>query len=1208
MSEAPHNDSKHIARYFVQNPQIGWILLLFVIIAGVLGYRAMPKRKDPEVPVRVAAAIVAWPGARAELIEQSVTKRLEAKLAENTHVLKVESTTRTGITVLRFELTPDVEDTGKEFDDIKLRIDSINDLPKGTYPPQFIKDFGDAVALMLTVASPPTPPLEIELRAASIRREIEAVRAGTPSEARMVVISALPPSSSPAMLDHVVARLERDLTAQNLLTDVRRIERTGFVALDGKSTETQEAVESRARVILDEVLPEDEQHPDMWPPVALRDLGTLEARLSEVAGPRYSFRELDDMTDKIQKRLQRVGAVSKVARVGLLPEQITLEFSQEKLGASGVDLAAVANAINARNVNLPGGATQALGRSVAIRTSGEVHTEGEIGDLLLTTTNAGNPVYLRDLFDVRREYQRPLLLNSYFWHDAGKPRQSRSITLGVSMRSGEQIARFGEAVNKALIDVRSRLPSDLVIAHTSDEPRQVDENVELFSMSLFEAIALVVVVALIGFWSVRTAIILAMSVPVTLAMTYAVMSAIGWDIQQISISSMILALGLLVDVPVVASDAIVSALSQGEPREQAAWRGPTRLSLTILFATLTNVVAYLPFLAVREDIGRFIRSLPVVMTISLLSAWILSLTFVPMFGALLLRRPKQRGPTPAERRQRGFGRIYSNVVRWAIRHRRLALVGVVALIVAAIPAVRQLKTAFFPKDLSYLSYVDVWLPEDATITTTRRTADQATRVIAETLERWGKEHSSRGKPHKVLRSITSFVGGGGPRFWFSVVPEQLQPNYAQLVVEVWDKHDTNHIVGELQHALSSVPGARIDVRQLETAKPVGIPVSIRLSGDDAATLRAHAERLKGAMRAVPFAERVRDDWGTDALAMDVTVATDRANLMGITNYDAAVSSLTATLGQPIASVRRDDQSIPVVARMRSTERAGIAELDNLYVASLHSQQSVPLTQVAKLDLGMALEKIQRRNHMRTITVSCFPSSGRYASEIMTALEPQLKVLSAGLPPGYELEVGGEQEEQVKGFGQLVTVLAISVGCIFLALAVQFKSAVKPLIVFATIPVGIVGALLSLRIAGSPFGFMAFLGIISLIGVIVSHVIVLFDFIEERREEGEPLEDALVDAGIQRLRPVLITVVATVIALYPLAMHGGPLWEPLCYAQIGGLSVATFVTLLIVPVMYAVFVRDLKLLRWEIPPHRTQESPTSTLPAVTSEPGIAEVGT
>ncbi len=294
----------------------------------------------------------------------------------------------------------------------------------------------------------------------------------------------------------------------------------------------------------------------------------------------------------------------------------------------------------------------------------------------------------------------------------------------------------------------------------------------------------------------------------------------------------------------------------------------------------------------------------------------------------------------------------------------------------------------------------------------------------------------------------------------------------------------------------------------------------------------------------------------------------------------AAASASAISGAPVAVLREGDEQIPVVARLRMDERSQLSDIRSLYVYAQQGPQKVPLQAISSVVYEMQTEKLLRRNQFRTVTISAFPDAGVLSSEVLKEAMPGIEEIRQSLPTGYRLEIGGEHEEQVKSFRNLVVVLVISIVLIYLALVLQFKHAIKPLIVFAAIPFGVVGALAGLWTMGAAFGFMAFLGIISLIGVIVSHIIVLFDFIEERHEQGAPLEEALLDAGIMRLRPVLITVAATVTALFPLAAHGGPLWEPLCYTQIGGLTFATFVTLLLVPVMYAVFVLDLKLVKWD----------------------------
>jgi multidrug efflux pump subunit AcrB len=399
-----------------------------------------------------------------------------------------------------------------------------------------------------------------------------------------------------------------------------------------------------------------------------------------------------------------------------------------------------------------------------------------------------------------------------------------------------------------------------------------------------------------------------------------------------------------------------------------------------------------------------------------------------------------------------------------------------------------------------------------------------------------------------------------------------------------------------------IPGAIIDTRTLETGKPVGIPVQVRISGEDMPRLEAEAEKLKQIFRDIPIAARVRDDWGDPSVREVVHVDVDRANMAHVTNADVSDSIDAAIHGVSAGVLRDGDKQIPITGRMRMEERAQLSDLRSLYVFSRQNTPPVPFDQVAKISLEPVRSKTKRFDQYRTITVQCWPAEGHLASEVISAAMPKLKVFQNQLPNGFIFRFAGEQKEQVSGFGDLTTVLVICVFAIYLALLAQFKHAFKPLIVFAAIPYGITGAVFALAVMGQPFGFMAFLGIISLIGVIVSHIIVLFEFIEERREAGEDLELALIDAGILRLRPVMITVAATVIALFPLAAHGGPLWEPLCYAQIGGLTIATFVTLGLVPILYSFVVLDLKLIRWEqAEPMGSAASKPSEMPATSGIP-------
>ena len=1173
---------RNAPRFFVENSQVAWVLLGASLLWGVFGYLGMPQRKDPYIPVHEAVAITPWPGASAEQVEQLVTKPIEEKVAGSSHVDRVESVSRTNVSIVYVWLDENLVDTSTQLDDVKDKLDTIGDLPNGAGPIQFIKDFGDTAALMLTVASPRVDDTEVSIRAREIQQTIEEVRASAQPGGRFTVVVCLD-SEIPARLTRpAVALFAQYAREHGLATDLHLIEKPGFVAVDGRSDASESTIHDVVQQFMKDRLQSSELYPDTWRPVVIRDPAETEARLAQSAGFKYTYRQLDDFTDLLERTLKTSPQVAKVSRVGLLNQAITLSYSQDRLAAYGIRPAALPDLLAARNITLPGGEIEVGGRNVPIEPSGELKSADEIGRVLVTTSKSGSPVYLRDLVDIVSGYEHPARFLNYLEMPDQRREWQRmpAVTLAVTMRTGEKIGDFARSTDALLKSVRSQLPPDLIIERTSDQPTQVRENIHLFMTSLLEAVILVVIVSLIGFWDWRSALLMALSIPITLAITFGLMNLMGLDLQQVSIASLIIALGLLVDVPVVAGDAIKRQLGAGRPAATAGWLGPTRLTRAIFFATLTNIVAYLPFLALSGSVGRFLYTLPVVVTLSLMASYAVAMVFVPLLGSFLLKPCPE--PSLAERRSGGFFALYYRVGAFAIGHRWQVLGCSLLFLIAGGICFAQLKQQFFPKDLSKVCYVDVWMPDDAPLASTNAAATRAEAVIRSVADRYGETHPDQaGRPRQVLESLTSFVGGGGPRFWFSVEPETEQPNYAQILINVKDNHDTNRLVGPLQEALSSgVPGALIDVRQLETGKPVGVPVAVRISGPSIKELRSLGEKAAAIFRAVPSARRVRDDWGSESFVAHLRTDPDRANLAGISNMDVAASSAFGMSGYPVTTLREGDKQIPVTVQLRMDERSQPSDIQNLYVYSSRGDERVPSSQVSDLSYGMQIEKIRRRDQFPTITVSCFAADGVLPSQVLNAARQPLDALASALPSGYHLEFGGEKEEQDKGFLELAVVLGISVLAIYMALVVQFRHAVKPLIVFAAIPFGIAGSIGLLWLMNAPFGFMAFLGIASLIGVIVSHIIVLFDFIEEAAERGQPLRESLLDAGIQRLRPVMLTVAATVIALVPLASHGGPLWEPLCFAQIGGLSVATFVTLILVPVIYAIFVEDLRVVRWK----------------------------
>ncbi len=1201
------------ARFFTENRQISWVALLIVIAWGIYGYQKMPKRKDPDIPVKEAQVICAWPGVSADRVEQLVTRKIEQKLAEVSEVrapsaeeYSIKSLTLDGLSVVNVQVDYNVKDTKPVFNEMDLKLRSITDLPKGAGPIQFFSGFGDTAALMLTVASPREAEVAISLRAREIAAAIKVARGGRDLSKRATIVVAFPLGlDSQNIGESLGETLGPCLGKRGSLSDIRPIAGRGFVGLDGIAS-SDDQLQRAFLSCVEEKYGSASFDPDIWLPIVVRDPGHTQALLDSVAGDKYSYRELDDFTDLIQRGLTGVPQVSKILTSGDLPQWINLEYSQSKLAAYGITPSKISQALAARNIVAPGGSLETNGRNLVVLPSGEFKSEKDIGDTIVGKSATGTPLYLRDLVTITRGYQDPArYLNTYTVRDAAGAWQThRAITLAVQMRSGEQIHLFGENVDRQLTLLRQQLPPDLIMARTSDQPRQVEENVQLLNHALEEAIVLVVITALIGFWEWRSALLMAVSIPLTLLMTFGFMDMVGWDIQQVSIASLIIALGLLIDDPVVAGDAIKRDLDAGHPRIISAWLGPTKLARAILYATITNIVAYLPFGLLSKDTGKFMISLPVVMTASLIASRLVSMTFIPMLGYYWLR-PAKKKPLPIEeQRRQGFSGYYYRTGHWCLEHRWLTLAASLVFLVFGFKLGAMLKSAFFPIDLQFLSTVDIFLPNDSALTETTAAASKAREIIVQQARQIdAKDAEGAEGTHHLLKSLTTFVGGGGPRFWYSLAPETKQVNYAQIVIEIDDRRAMSRFASVLQPALSAaIPGAYVDVQELQTngsKNPIEIFVSGRAESStgaengDIATLRQLANKLEGILRAIPDARRVRNDWMEQTMVARLDIDPDRANLAGISNEDVAASTTASLSGTRVATLLEGDKQIPVVARLYRRERATMPDLENLYVYPSNGGQPVPLKAISSVHYELETQRIRRRAHYRTITVAAFTAPGVLASEVLNEAMPKIKELQATVPPGYSIVVGGEYAKQQTGFGELGIILLISCLMIYVALVIQFNSAIKPVLVFACVPYGVVGALLALLVMGTPFGFMAFLGIASLIGVIVSHVIVLFDFIEEMHEKGEPFMEAVLDAGIERLRPVLITVGAAVLALVPLSIRGGPLWEPLCYAQIGGLSVATFIELLLVPVFYGIFVLDLKVIKWET--IHTDSAPGTTIP-------------
>ncbi len=1208
----------NIQQFFVARRPIAWTALLAVLAWGGYAYTAMPQRQDPIIPVCTGVVVTPYPGAEAEKVEQEVTRKIERKVAENPAVEHVKSISRPGVSIVYVELFETERNAELVWQDIRGKLGEIPDLPRAAgRPTQSIlnKDFGDSVAVMLTISSPPLTDLEIRLRARSLRASILEHRrtsaAAAPAE-RWTGVLVYPDTVARSRVLRMGRTLAQHLTGSGIAADPAILDAPGAGMLDLSLLpgRTREDLLRETRRWEREAAGAGEEHPDVWPGFWVRDPDDLEALLARNARDKYTYRELKEFADLLRDRLKQSPFVAQIDLVGAQDERVWLSYSGQRLHQFGITPLAIVDRVQQRNINIPGGRVELPDQSVVVRPTGEYVSASEIGQTVLGLSKDGYPLYLRDLVEVTRGYEDPADVLNFrtvkvprggaaagappggedaVHHGEEMPeglelRTGRAITLSVRQVKGTHIAEYDRDVTAAVEDARLLLPQDLRIERTSNEPGEVHHKIASFNRCLIEAIVIVVLVSIL-FMEWRSALLVAVCIPITVAMTLGMAQVAGIDLQQVSIAALIIALGMLVDAPVVAADAINRELAHGRPRSIAAWLGPRRLSRAVFYATLTNVVAFLPLLLVEGKTGDFIYSLPVVVTFSLLAAMLVAWTFAPLLGFFVLKGQKgfeSSGGGPAT----GFPALYKAFVERCISHRFLSAGVAILVLAAGALLVRTVGTSFFPKDLHDVFVVNLDLPEGSPIRLTRDVALGAVREID-------------GLEGRHVRSYTTFVGAGGPRFWLSIEPEQRADNYAQILVHTASKEETASIVDRLKRELPlRIPEARVRTQMLETGPPIGIPVQLRIFGPDTGTLRDLAERVKTRLRSIPGTTDIHDDWGEPVFQMTLAVDGDRAAMSGVSHQDVAATVGTGLSGLSVSQMRERDRLIDIVLRLRPSERGRIDDLFSLPVVNAATGVRMPLRQLAAFEQELVTPKIRRRDHERCITVRCDTVPGVLPSAVVAELERAFRPAPDGgpeaeawsLPAGYRREFGGEKSEQDKGFESLSVALVVSFVAIYLALVLQFNSVTQPILVYAAVPFGVVGGLVGLVVMGSTFGFMAFLGVASLAGLIISHVIVLFDFIDEMRHKGEPLRRAVVDAGLARLRPVVVTVLACVGGLIPLAMDGGPLWEPMCYVQIAGMLVATVVTLVLVPVLFVIFVEDLHLVRWEKEPEAGEPDP------------------
>ena len=974
------------------------------------------------------------------------------------------------------------------------------------------------------------------------------------------------PGGSASQVEQLVAKpLEKKIAEQDTVDVVRSQSRPNvcvvYVLLrpGSKAEVAQEWEKLRAR--LREVkLPEGCEAPRVD-----ADYQATATLLFSITSPTHSNREMEKQAQGLDEDLKQVASVGRVRKFGNVPERIEMLFPAAAMEHPKFSPETVVKALTARNDIVPGGNFRSEGKDLNVQLSGEFKDEKEIASAIIGTEPDGKPVRVKDVFEVHRGPEEPASYQVETMHrnGAGVMVKEPSVLLAVEMKKGNVIGTFDQDVAAVVGKFSERLPKGMEIRRISDQPKATAKRIGQFVECFLEAMLIVVFVALL-LMDGRTALVVAIAIPLTIAMTLGGMALLHIPLQQISIASLIIALGMLVDDPVVAADGINRELADRKPRAVAAWLGPYKLRRAIFFGTIINIVAFLPLALLPGDMGAFIIALPMVITIALVASRIVSMTFIPLLGYHFLRGQKGFDAggevrsfflfKPIDQLLKNILPRYRGLLEGALNRPLFTLSVTYGLLVASCGLTMFFGHQFFPPAERNQCLIDIELPQGSSVTQTRELCD----TVAEVLQK-----------QEVIESAAIFTGGTAPNFYYNVLPREPASNIAQVLINTRRAEDVPGLIVRLREDLDHrITTALCVVKQLDQGPALESPIQIRLTGPDLDVLRKKASEMNEALvKAGGY--HVHDSLGTRVDALRIEIDQEKANAMGISTLQVGRVMQSAFVGIKFTELREGDHLVPVLLRMKPEDCDAVDKIAGLAVRSLKGD-SVPLALFADVSTTPEYASIAHENGRRVVTVKSFATFDELPSRVLERARKVIDKMS--LPDGYALEYAGEARELKNSQTEMEKVMKISLALIALAMVIQFRSVMKSLVVMLTVPLGLAGAFVGLSVTHASFGFMALLGIVSLAGVIVSHIIVLSDFIEEAREHGMELREALIQAGLVRLRAILATVLATVCGLIPLALKGGELWRPLTSVHIFGLLLATVLTLVVLPVWYSLLAK------------------------------------
>ena len=868
----------------------------------------------------------------------------------------------------------------------------------------------------------------------------------------------------------------------------------------------------------------------------------------------YTYAELKEVADQVRNELLKIAEVAKVEIQGDQEERVFVEYNNARLAELGISAMQLKNTLEARNIVLPGGDINTGDERIALEPSGNFESVEELAQTIVNIPGSRELVYLEDIARVERGYVDP---------PSHKVRSSglRALALGVSLRQGGNIITLGQKVEETIARLQGRYPIGIEFDLVAFQPARVQKIVDDFVGNLLQAIAIVIVVMLVSL-GLRTGLVVSSLIPMAVVMSLLVMSFFDIGLDQMSLAALIISLGLLVDNAIVMSESVMVGIAAGKKAVDAAVDSARELRIPLLTSSLTTAAAFLPIFLAESSTGEYTAPLFKVVSITLLCSWLLSLTMIP---ALCVKFMKVKA------RQETFNtRVYQSyrgLLLAILRHPLWTVLAAVVLFVVAMQGFAFIPSVFFPAKDQPTFTAEFELPIGTPIERTEAFVAEVEEFIA------GELAAGQGREEGVT-NWASFIGQGPPRFTLTYSPRMASPEYALLLINATSYDAVLEQVPRLERfVLENYPDVKPTVRSLLNGPPVMDPIEVRVSGEDADEVFAIIDRVKAQLATMPGTKNISDNWGARVKKLAVRIDQPRARRAGLTSQDVALSLQTVLSGFETTQYREHDEVIPVMLRSVAAERSDVGKLESLNIFSQFTGQSVPLKQVADIDVVWEPSKILRRDRLKTVMVSAALEPEVTALQVFNPLKVWLEAKDDTWPVGYGWEFGGEWEASVQANESVGVKVPIGVLLIVMLLVGQFNSIRRPLIILMTIPLGMIGVVIGLLLADSIMGFMTFLGIISLSGIVINNAIVLIDRIKTEIEENglEPAR-GVVEAAQRRLRPIVLTTCTTIGGMLPLWYGGGPMFQPMAIAIIFGLFFATLLTLGLVPVLYSLFFR------------------------------------